>query len=334
MTAMTVIKTDLPNVGSSPLVAARGAEPERTAVPSDVGMAGRVIGAYTVERELGQGGMGSVWLARRSDGRSEGHAAIKFLNAGLVSHRDRDRFARDGNFLARLAHPNIAHLLDAGITADGAQPYLVLEYIDGLPIKRYCEQHALGLAARVRLFLDVLAAVVHAHNRLILHRDLKPSNVLVSVTGEVKLLDFGIAKLLDNATGSTVATELTQIGGQAFTLQYAARSNCRAVMSPRRPMCTVGMLLFVVLGGVHPTAGGTTAALDQMRALIETEPKRLSDAVLRGGNAGSAAAKLKLSRALRGDLDNIVVKALKKSLAERYANAALLADDLRRYLDD
>ncbi len=230
MTAMTVIKTDLPNVGSSPLVAARGAEPERTAVPSDVGMAGRVIGAYTVERELGQGGMGSVWLARRSDGRSEGHAAIKFLNAGLVSHRDRDRFARDGNFLARLAHPNIAHLLDAGITADGAQPYLVLEYIDGLPIKRYCEQHALGLAARVRLFLDVLAAVVHAHNRLILHRDLKPSNILVTVTvtvtvtGEVKLLDFdfGIAKLLDDATGSTVATELTQIGGQAFTLQYAA----------------------------------------------------------------------------------------------------------------
>jgi len=276
MTAMTVIKADLPNVGSSPLVAARGAEPERTAVPSDVGMAGRVIGAYTVERELGQGGMGSVWLARRSDGRSEGHAAIKFLNAGLVSHRDRDRFARDGNFLARLAHPNIAHLLDAGITADGAQPYLVLEYIDGLPIKRYCEQHALGLAARVRLFLDVLAAVVHAHNRLILHRDLKPSNVLVSVTGEVKLLDFGIAKLLDDATGSTVATELTQIGGQAFTLQYAAPEQLQGGdVTTATDVYALGMLLFVMLGGVHPTAGGTTAALDQMRALIETEPKRL-----------------------------------------------------------
>ncbi len=334
---MTVIKTALPDAGSPPLASVRATEPEPepAAALRDAGMAGQVIGAYTVERELGQGGMGSVWLARRSDGRFEGHVAIKFLNAGLVSRTDRERFAREGNFLARLAHPNIARLLDAGVAAAGAQPYLVLEYIDGLPIKHYCEQHALGLAARVRLFLDVLAAVAHAHNRLILHRDLKPSNILVTAAGEVKLLDFGIAKLLDDTAVPTLATELTQLAGQAFTLQYAAPEQLQGGdVTTATDVYALGVLLYVLLGGVHPTAGGTTAALDQMRAVIETEPKRLSDAVLRGASAGSAAAKLKLSRALRGDLDNIVVKALKKSPAERYANAALLADDLRRYLDD
>jgi len=296
-------------------------------------MGGETVGAYTIERELGQGGMGSVWLARRTDGRFEGFVAIKFLNAGLMARGGAERFAREGSILARLAHPNIARLLDAGVTNDGARPYLVLEYIDGVPIDHYCDDKALDLAARVRLFLDVLAAVAHAHNRLILHRDLKPSNILVTAAGEVKLLDFGIAKLIDDAGASAFATEITQAAGRAFTLQYAAPEQLQdGDVTTATDVYALGVLLYVLLGGAHPTTGTTTAPLDQMRAVIETQPRRLSDAVLRSGIGGPATAKL--ARVLRGDLDNIVARALKKAPAERYANAALLADDLRRYLNN
>jgi serine/threonine protein kinase len=306
---------------------------ERPALPREASMAGQIVGAYTIERELGQGGMGSVWLARRTDGRFEGHVAIKFLNAGLMARGGSERFAREGNILARLAHPNIARLLDAGVASDGARPYLVLEYIDGVPIDRHCDDKALDLSARVRLFLDVLAAVTHAHNRLILHRDLKPSNILVTTAGEVKLLDFGIAKLLDDATAPGQATEITQAAGRAFTLQYAAPEQLQGGdVTTATDVYALGVLLYVLLGGAHPTADGTTAPLEQMRAVVETEPRRLSDAVSRRGVDGLAAARL--ARALRGDLDNIVARALKKSPAERYANASLLADDLRRYLND
>ncbi len=298
----------------------------------EASMVGETVGAYTIERELGQGGMGSVWLARRTDGRFEGFVAIKFLNAGLMARGGAERFAREGSILARLAHPNIARLLDAGVAGGGARPYLVLEYIDGLPIDRHCDDKALDLAARVRLFLDVLAAVAHAHNRLILHRDLKPSNILVTATGEVKLLDFGIAKLIDDAGATASATEITQAAGRAFTLQYAAPEQLQGGdVTTATDVYALGVLLYVLLGGAHPTAGNTTAPLDQMRAVIETEPRRLSDAVLRRGVGGPSTSKL--ARTLRGDLDNIVARALKKAPAERYANAALLADDLRRYLN-
>jgi eukaryotic-like serine/threonine-protein kinase len=300
--------------------------------PLGASLAGQTIGAYTIERELGQGGMGSVWLAHRSDGRFDGQVAIKFLNAGLASRFGRERFDREGSILARLAHPHIARMLDAGVTADG-QPYLVLEYVDGVPIKRYCEDRALDLAGRIRLFLDVLAAVAHAHSRLILHRDLKPSNILVTAAGDVKLLDFGIAKLLDDATVPTAVSELTQAAGRAFTLQYAAPEQVRdGEVSTATDVYSLGVLLYVLLGGVHPTAAATATAIDQMRAVIETEPRKVSEAVLRNPAAGSAAAKLRRARALRGDLDNIVAKALKKAPAERYANAGLLADDLQRFL--
>ena len=300
---------------------------------SEASMVGQIVGAYTIERELGQGGMGSVWLARRTDGRFEGHVAIKFLNAGLMARGGSERFAREGSILARLAHPNIARLLDAGVAGGGARPYLVLEYIDGSPIDRYCEDKALDPPARVRLYLDVLAAVTHAHNRLILHRDLKPSNILVTAAGEVKLLDFGIAKLLDDAGATGAATEITQAAGRAYTLQYAAPEQLQGGdVTTATDVYALGVLLYVLLGGAHPTADADTAPLQQMRAVVETEPRRLSDAALRRGIGGAAGAKL--ARALRGDLDNIVARALKKSPAERYANASLLADDLRRYLND
>src|SRR5580704_11454808 len=169
---------------------------EESLLPSSVGLAGQTIGAYTLVSQIGQGGMGSVWLARRSDGRFERQAAVKFVNIALAGRATEERFKREGSILGRLTHPHIAELLDAGISSDG-QPYLILEYVDGTTIDRYCDEHKLDVDARVRLFLDVLAAVAHAHANLIVHRDIKPSNVLVTTGGEVKLLDFGIAKLLE-----------------------------------------------------------------------------------------------------------------------------------------
>src|SRR3954465_11147789 len=164
--------------------------------PDATTLAGRTFGAYTLERPLGQGGMGTVWLARRSDGRYEGKVAVKLLNAALIAPIGSERFRREGNTLARLTHPNIARLIDAGV-ADGGQPFLVLEYVEGRRIDAYCDEEALPPERRLELFLQVLAAVGHAHANLIVHRDIKPSNILVTADGNVKLLDFGIAKLLE-----------------------------------------------------------------------------------------------------------------------------------------
>ncbi|MEJ5999785.1 protein kinase domain-containing protein [Paucibacter soli] len=289
---------------------------------------GQLLGPYTLEREIGQGGMGTVWLARRTDGRYEGQVAIKFLTSGLLGRGDGGRFAREGQILGRLAHPHIARLLDAGVANDGGPPYLVLEYIDGLPIDRYCEQQALDVAARVTLFLDVLAAVAHAHNRLILHRDLKPSNILVNQAGEVKLLDFGIAKLLGDATQPAAATELTQQAGRAFTPQYAAPEQVQGHdVTTATDVYALGVLLYLLLSGQHPTSGAIPddSPLARMKAVLEVEPKRLSEQV-----RGTPEARR--ARELRGDLDTILAKALKKAAGERYANAETFAADLKRWL--
>ncbi len=305
------------------------------AMPRPQGLAGQAIGAYTLVRELGHGGMGTVWLARRTDGRYQGEVAIKFLRAGMFGHGDAGRFEREGSILARLSHPHIARLLDAGVTPDGTQPYLVLEYIDGEPIDQYCNRMALPVAARLQLFLDVLAAVAHAHNRLILHRDLKPSNILVTATGDVKLLDFGIAKLLDDAGSSGAPTELTAHAGNAFTPQFASPEQLQGGdVTTATDVYALGVLLYMLLGGEHPTIAPTGTALDRMRAVIEIEPKRLSDSVLRRGGprATWSAASMRLAKELQGDVDTIVARALKKAPSQRYANAADLADDIRRYL--
>lgn len=299
----------------------------------DPGMAGQAVGAYTIVRELGRGGMGSVWLAQRADGRYEGNVAVKFLTGGALLRGSAERFAREGSILARLAHPNIARLIDAGVSADG-QRYLVLEYIDGETIDRYCERMALDVTARVKLFLDVLAAVAHAHNRLILHRDIKPGNILVTQAGEVKLLDFGVAKLMDDATVPAAATELTQLAGRAYTPAYAAPEQVQdGDVTTATDVYALGVLLYGLLGGGHPTAVPGSTTLEQLRAVVEAEPRRLSEAVGRKDGGGAAAKKAKArARELRGDLDNIVAKALKKVPGERYANAQLMAEDLRRYL--
>ncbi|HKO66575.1 MAG TPA: serine/threonine-protein kinase [Burkholderiaceae bacterium] len=303
-------------------------------------LAGQAIGAYTLQEAIGYGGMGTVWRAERSDGRYQATVAVKFLNLALLERGGVERFAREGNLLARLSHPNIARLLDAGVTA-GNQPYLVLEFIDGVPIDVWCDQRSLTIEARLRLFLDVLAAVAHAHSNLILHRDLKPSNILITPSGEVKLLDFGIGKLIEDQSGAASPTELTQLAGRAFTPDFAAPEQvAQGDVTTATDVYALGVLLYMLLAGRHPTAQPTATQVDRLRAIVESEPPRLSDAVSRASEGESAplarsraTTPSKLARALRGDLDNIVAKSLKKKPAERYANATALADDVGRFLD-
>ena len=305
--------------------------------------AGLEVGAYRLLSLIGQGGMGTVWLAERSDGRFVRHAAVKFLDVALVG-RGEERFKREGSILARLTHPHIAQLLDAGVAATG-QPYLVLERVDGDSIDAHCDRQALDVGRRVRLFLDVLTAVAHAHANLVVHRDLKPSNVLVTRDGEVKLLDFGIAKLLEDETGAGAPAPLTREGGGAMTPEYAAPEQLTGgLVSTATDVYALGVLLYVLLTGQHPvgTALRTPAAL--MKATVETEPPRPSDVVSTPTvEAGAAAANAsnaakrgstpdRLRRLLAGDLDTIIAKALKKNPAERYPSVTALADDLRRYL--
>jgi eukaryotic-like serine/threonine-protein kinase len=320
-----------------------GVSPVLLGVAEATELKGHTVGGYTLERPLGQGGMGSVWLAHRSDGHFEGSAAVKFLNLALVARGGAERFQREGNFLARLSHPHIARLIDAGVV-DGGQPYLVLEYVEGEQIDRWCDAQKLSVEARVRLFLDVLAAVAHAHNNLILHRDLKPSNILVTRDGDVKLLDFGIAKMLGDELTPAGATALTAEAGRVFTPDHAAPEQVQGQdVTTATDVYALGVLLYILLSGQHPTSVKTNTPLERLQAVITAEPARLSDAVVRNtasSNSGAssvtdtrAATPQKLARAVRGDLDNIVAKALKKNPLERYATAGAFADDLRHYLN-
>ena len=301
-------------------------------------LAGRTLGAYTLERPLGAGGMGSVWLARRSDGRYDAAVAVKLLNLALLGREGAARFRREGEVLARLAHPHIARLLDAGL-ADGGQPYLVLEYVEGQPVDRWCDEQRLGIEARVRVVLDVLDAVAHAHRKLVLHRDLKPSNILVTPDGQVKLLDFGIAKLLGRDDATDMPTELTHAGGRAFTPDYAAPEQVQGGdVTTATDVYALGVLLYVLLVGVHPTARSGDGAIDRLRSVIETEPRPLSEVVEHDAAASlleiRSETPARLARVLRGDLDNICAKALKKAPEDRYDSVVALADDLRRWLAD
>ena len=300
---------------------------------------GTSVGHYTLTALIGQGGMGAVWLGRRNDGRFDARVAVKLLNIALVGRTGEERFRREGAILARLTHPHIAHLMDAGVVSS-QQPYLVLEYVEGETIDRYCDNHALDTESRVRLFLDVLDAVAHAHANLVVHRDLKPSNVLVSAEGQVKLLDFGIAKLLTDDAGLAESTRLTREGGWALTPEFAAPEQITGgQVTTATDIYSLGVLLYVLLSGAHPAADHLRSPADLMRAIVETEPPRLSDAVVTRVRAGSpapadgAGSVDKLRRALRGDLETIVAKALKKHPLERYSSASAFGDDLRRYLD-
>src|SRR6185436_7746134 len=319
--ALLDVERDLDNHGvlSGPIAVRAG----DWVAPASPSLAGRSIGAYTLERPLGHGGMGTVWLARRSDGRYEGQVAVKLLNTALIDPIGTERFRREGSTLARLAHPNIARLIDAGV-ADGGQPFLVLEYVEGRRIDAYCTEEGSSTERRLELFLQVLAAVGHAHANLIVHRDIKPSNILVTGDGTVKLLDFGIAKLLEGDTADGDATTLTDLGGRALTPEYAAPEQVTgAPVTTATDVYALGVLLYLLLAGRHPTGAGLSSRAEHLRAISEVEPTRLS----------LAASTERLRRHYRGDLDNIVAKALKKRPEERYATVTGLAEDLRRYLN-
>ena len=307
---------------------------EGSVLSAGAGLTGQKVGAYTLVSQIGQGGMGSVWLARRSDGRFERQAAVKFVNIALTGHATEERFKREGSILGRLTHPHIAGLLDAGISPQGS-PYLILEYVDGVAIDQYCDEHHLDLDARIKLFLDVLSAVAEAHAHLIVHRDIKPSNVLVRNDGQVKLLDFGIAKLLAREGDTAPATMLTIEGGGAMTPRFAAPEQVTGgTVTTATDVYTLGVLLYLLLTGQHPAGANTHSPADLVKAIVDVDAPRASKIALADGAAAvnRGATMAKLSRQLSGDLDTILGKALKKNSHERYVSVTAFADDLRRYL--
>jgi serine/threonine-protein kinase len=284
------------------------------------GHEGQRVGPYRLLRPLGEGGMASVWLAERVDLLQARQVALKLPRLALPGNGLKERLGREREILASLQHPNIAAIYDAGVSDDG-QPWLALEYVQGQPIDAYCRAQALSVRARLHLFLQVLHAVAHAHARLVVHRDLKPANILVTAEGQVRLLDFGIAKLLQE--GPAQDSALTHELGPALTLDYAAPEQIRGEpLSTAADVYGLGVVLCELLCGQRPYClpRASRAALEE--AILQAEPQPPS----------RAAQGKALRRALQGDLDTIVLKALKKQPEERYASAQAMADDVERHL--
>lgn len=280
---------------------------------------GRVVGPYRLERELGTGGMGSVWLATRSDGLINRPVALKLPHSVWRRADLPERLAREREILSTLTHPHIARLYDAGIAADG-QPYLALELVEGMPIDNYCTERDIGIRGRLQLIVQVARAVAYAHGKLIVHRDLKPANILVTEAGEVRLLDFGIAKLL--GPDSATQAQLTEMSGHALTPDYASPEQIRGeLLTVGSDVYSLGVLLFELLTGARPyrLKRASRGALED--AILQVEPKRPSE-----------VAPVPWRKRLRGDLDTIALKALKKDSRERYATADAFADDIERHL--
>lgn len=273
-------------------------------------LAGTPIGAWTLDEPIGQGGMGTVWLAHRADGTFTGRAAIKLLHLSSVNPAALEQFRREGTLLATLSHPNIARLLDAGVTETG-QPYLVMEYVDGVPLDVYAQKLHLTQTARVRLMQQVLDAISHAHAHLIVHRDLKPANILVRPDGRVTLLDFGIGRQL-LLSPSNALPDVTEVGGRALTPLFASPEQLRGEMvGTASDTYSAAVVAYLLLTGTHPTAGDSRMTADLLRTTLESEPQHTT----------------------LGDLDTILRKALKKSPDERYETAAAFNDDLQRFLE-
>ncbi|HEU4663614.1 MAG TPA: serine/threonine-protein kinase [Dokdonella sp.] len=294
---------------------------------------GRRVGVWRLLREIGRGGMGTVYLAERADGEYAQRAAIKLMRGGCSGEALLQRFRAERQILATLSHPNIARLLDGGVDDEG-RPFLALEYVDGSTLGEHCDARRLGIGERLALFLAVCDAVAHAHRSLVVHRDLKPSNILVDDEGRVKLLDFGIARLLDAGDAAATAT-----AWRMFTPEYAAPEQIQG-----RPVTTgvdvhaLGLLLYELLTGRRPydASGSSPAAYEQ--AILAAEPLRPSRAATRDDARSFALAQVRclqpatLRARLRGDLDAIVLKALRKEPAQRYASVEAMAEDVRAYL--
>jgi len=287
---------------------------------------GQRLGAWEIVRPLGAGGVGEVFEARRADGQYEGRAAIKLLKRGMDSAAVLQRFALERQALARLQHPHIAGLLDAGLSDDG-QPFFVMAYVDGLPLDTAMAGRT--LKERLGLFLQLADAVAYAHRSLLVHRDLKPGNVLVTPEGQVMLLDFGIAKLLDPGEGADA--DQTSAATRPFTPNYASPEQVRGeAVTTATDIYSLGVLLYLMLTGVRPYGRDSTSAQEAARSVLEDEPTRpssLSPALV------TDPAWLSTRRQLQGDLDNILLKALDKRIEQRYASVDALATDIRAHLD-
>jgi serine/threonine protein kinase/tetratricopeptide (TPR) repeat protein len=309
---------------------------------------GRQLGPYRLGRAIGRGGMGAVYLGERADGQYQKQVAIKLVRDGFGGEALRRRFHLERQILAALDHPNIAKLLDGGTTADGL-PYLVMDYVEGLPIDAYCDAHRLSIAERLTLFRAVCAAVQYAHRNLVVHRDLKPSNILVTAEGVPKLLDFGIAKLLQPELPSPSAS-LTLLGLQALTPEYASPEQVRGEpITTASDVYSLGVVLYELLTGHRPYRLKSRLPHEMARVICEEEPQRPSIAVGRVEEVAGAdgthritpesvsqtreGSPERLRRRLAGDLDNIVLMALRKEPHQRYASVEQLAEDLRRHLE-
>ena len=297
----------------------------------------RSIGSWTIKNRIATGGMGVVFLADRSDDEYQHTAALKIMTAQLLAKDAVARFRAERQILASLNHPNIAKLLDGGSTEENL-PYLVLEYVDGLPIDQYCDENRLNIQQRLQLFGDVCAAVDYAHRNLVVHRDLKPSNILVDAEGNVKLLDFGIAKLLETGQhNQTIA--VTRHGMRAMTPEYASPEQVRGEpISVATDVYALGVLMYRLLTGQSPYGSTPPSASDYEKAIINTDPPKPSTVVTQAQPADVGEQRStsvdRLRRRLQGDLDNIVLMALQKDPDRRYASAADFSTDINRYLLD
>jgi len=291
-----------------------------------------LIGPYKLDRLLGEGGMGQVWLARRADGLYQRRVALKLLRPGLADPNLRQRFTRERQILARLGHPHIARLLDAGISTDN-QPYLALEYVEGEAITDWCRSRDLSVEARIKLFLQVCEAVSHAHANLIVHRDLKPSNILVTPLDEVRLLDFGIAKLLD---GPEPGRDNTRTEVRAFTLHYAAPEQIRGEpVTTMTDVYSLGVVLYELLAETKPYRLKRQTDAEWEEAILIADPQKPSATLLREADSDPSrtAALRRRTKRIAGDLDNIALKALSKRPEHRYPSVEAMALDLERFLE-
>ncbi len=310
------------------------------------------LGPYELEKRIGRGGMGSVWLARRFDHEYEKKVAIKMVKNGMGTQEILRRFRTERQVLAGLDHPNIAHLIDGGSTPEGL-PYLVMEYVEGTPIDQYCESRQIPITERLKLFRRVCAAVQYAHQNLVVHRDIKASNILVTADGTPKLLDFGIAKLL-RSEFSTLSAAETRPEMRPMTLDYASPEQVRGEpVSTATDVYSLGVLLYKLLTGKFPYGRGIQSREAMVRAICEMEPPRPSAVILTDEDSAipqatqkmEAAppamlapetrekARRRLKRKLAGYLDVIILKALRKEPARRYASVEQFSEDIRRYLE-
>jgi eukaryotic-like serine/threonine-protein kinase len=329
---------------------------ERSALPDLVEMldaqdqplaVGHQLGAYRVVKEIGRGGMGAVYLAERADAEFRKQVAIKLIKRGMDTDAVTRQFRNERQILASLEHPHIARLLDGGTSASGL-PFFVMEHVEGIPIDAYCDDRRLSVSERLQLFSQVCAAVSYAHQRLVVHRDLKPSNILVTKEGLPKLLDFGIARIMTAEAGAQ--TYSTVAGMRLMTPEYASPEQIQGLPATTlSDVYSLGVLLYELLTGHSPYRLPSRSPEHFIPAILDAEPETPSAVITRTDEATTAAGVKttltpdrvsatregspdRLRRRLRGDLDNIVLKAMRKEPARRYASVAELAQDLQRHL--